>query len=534
MLKIINKWWIFSLIVLLLHLSPPNFLFAQPGSIDKTFGYDGVNIFPIGSGIARILSIAVQADAKIVAAGFFDNGQNLDFSLARLDTNGLLDESFGTNGIVTTDFNQCDNSIRSVVIQNDGKIVVSGYSIQDTLSSFVIARYHKEGTLDATFGNNGVTFTSFGVHSYGFSSAIQDDGDIVVVGAARSLNGIGSNGSSFALARYKPDGSLDTTFGDNGKVLTTIGDIADIAKSVVIQKDGKIVVAGSSTYLEGLDTGPNLALVRYTKCGIIDTTFGIAGSVVTSVNIFSSASDVLLDNDKIIVSGSTYDGIMDKFLLIKYNEDGGRDSTFGTNGMVIMAIGPYDSKATSIVLQSDHKIVEVGYSFDGLKDVFALIRLDQNGAIDSLFGNDGVVLTDINYGDSYLNAAAVQKDEKIVVGGSSQSSVSEVHFAIARYLTNSALGILDRNFANLSLSIYHDPVKDKAVLIYRLHTVTRVSIDLFDIYGNKMLTFLTDQARSPGIHNETLMFPPWISSGMYLILVSTSNTQKTIKVLMED
>jgi len=117
-------------------------LVAQPGTLDKNFGNEGITVIPFEGGYARVLSMAIQSDSKIVAAGFFHNGQNLDFALARFGTNGLLDASFGTYGLVTTDFYQGDNSIRSVVIQNDGKIVASGYAYQDTVPNFIIARYN--------------------------------------------------------------------------------------------------------------------------------------------------------------------------------------------------------------------------------------------------------------------------------------------------------------------------------------------------------------------------------------------------------
>jgi len=509
-------------------------LVAQPGTLDKNFGNEGITVIPFEGGYARVLSMAIQSDSKIVAAGFFHNGQNLDFALARFGTNGLLDASFGTYGLVTTDFYQGDNSIRSVVIQNDGKIVASGYAYQDTVPNFIIARYNYDGTLDSTFGNNGVSVTQIEMASYGFSSAIQSDGKIVVAGTAIYSSSNGQDRSSIALARYKPDGLLDSTFGVNGILITTIGEISDMAQSVKIQDDGKIVVAGSSIYKEGFNKRPEVIIIRYTANGEMDKTFGIDGVVVSLVNLFSSASEVILDSSKILVSGSTYDGITEKFLLLKFNEEGVRDSIFGTDGVVTKSIGDNKSIATSLVLQPDHKILEIGYTFNGIQNVFALARFNENGSIDSVFGEAGIVTTAIDSWDSYLNVAVMQKDGRIVVGGSAQSSSAAARFVIAQYSLTPNLGILNNYEAEPTISIFPNPVNDRTTLSYKLASKSMISICLYDLYGNKIFTFISNQVKNPGISYEELIFPTWISSGMYMIVLSASSEKKAIKILKVD
>src|SRR5262245_34666415 len=190
---------------------------------------------------------------------------------------GTLDASFGTGGKVTTDFADAGDGVGAIAVQPDGKLVAAGAATINGQADFALARYNRDGTLDTSFGRGGQVTTDFGGRYEGAGSvALQWDGKIVVAGG--SVIGFYDN---FALARYGSDGTLDTTSGSDGKVVTNFGEVSAHADSVAVQPDGKIVVAGYAN----IDGGEDFALVRYNSNGSLDTSFGSGGKVVTDFGL---------------------------------------------------------------------------------------------------------------------------------------------------------------------------------------------------------------------------------------------------------
>lgn len=206
------------------------------GALDTSFNSTGTVVSPVGSSA----SLALQPDGKIVAAGPCYNGVNNDFCLARYLTNGALDASFNTTGAVVTAVGPSDDNASAVAIQVDGKIVVAGACSNGVNSDFCLARYHPDGTLDASFNATGTVMTAIGPgNDVASGLALQPDGKIVVAGTC-------SNGSNndFCLTRYLANGALDASFNANGKVITDISSSPDNATTLALQPDGKMVVAG--------------------------------------------------------------------------------------------------------------------------------------------------------------------------------------------------------------------------------------------------------------------------------------------------
>ena len=354
------------------------------GTLDQTFGINGRVITPIGSGNDYFNDVVVQNDGKIVAAGTSSNGSNMDFAVARYNSEGSLDTSFGTGGKTTTDFGggalPYGDNASSVVIQSDGKIVVAGSL---TPWDFGIARYNTDGTLDSSFGTGGKVRTDFnGNNDVAYSLLIQNDGKIVVVGSGRN----GSIGDyAFAIARYNTDGSLDTSFGTGGKVITDFGTGNDYGDGGVIQPDGKIVVTGDA--YNGSIGDYAFAVVRYNTDGSLDTSFGTGGKVITD---FGSGDDsaysaMIQADGKIVAGGESSNGSNYDFAVARYNTDGSLDTSFGTGGKVTTSLGNSDDEAWGGFLQSDGKIVLSGSSYTGVTDhyLFALVRYNTNGSVDS-------------------------------------------------------------------------------------------------------------------------------------------------------
>jgi uncharacterized delta-60 repeat protein len=232
------------------------------GTLDPTFGGDGIVTTDITKHVDFGFWAAAQADGKVVAAGIAGlGGPNAKFALVRYNLDGSLDSTFGGDGVVTTDFTPTVDWADSVAVQADGKIVAMGFSGQGGPNTkFALARYNPDGTLDATFGAGGKVTTDFTrFFDWGWAVAIQADGKIVAAGCS-GFTGGGTHGK-FALARYNTDGTLDTTFGDDGKVTTDFTRFDDCAGAVAIGADGKIVVAGDSGI--GGQNG-KVAVARYT------------------------------------------------------------------------------------------------------------------------------------------------------------------------------------------------------------------------------------------------------------------------------
>ena len=359
--------------------------YKTDGSLDTSFGATGKVTTPIGSGYDYANAVAIQSDGKIVAAGSASNSSNYDFALVRYDTEGLLDTSFNTTGIVIIAIGSGYDYANAVVIQSGGKIVVAGTSYNGNDYDFTLARYNTNGSLDTSFGASvlcpilsnctGIVTTDIGGSSNDSakSVAIQPDGKIVAVGHASN-----SNDTDFALVRYNAGGSLDTSFNTTGIVIIAIGSGYDTAWSVAIQPDGKIVVAGSAQIGGNLD----LALVRYNTDGSLDTSFGANGMVTTAIGSDSDAAyavaiqpDDNQPNGKIVVAGVASNSTGKDFALVRYNTDGLLDTSFNTTGIVTTAIGSSDDYANAVAVQGDGKIVAVGYTRnDGGDEDFALAR----------------------------------------------------------------------------------------------------------------------------------------------------------------
>lgn len=383
---------------------------AADGDLDSTFGGDG-KVTTSFTDPAGANAVAIQSDGEIVAGGTAGGG----FGLARYNTDGSLDTTFDTDGMVTTAITGLGDEVRGVAIQTDGKIVVAGTAEGE---AFALARYETDGTLDATFGTGGIVTTDFtSGNDAALGIAIQPNGKIVAAGSA------GTRRPAFALARYETDGTLDLSFGGDGTVTTTYG-IRGIAQAIVLQPDGKIVAAGTN--------GSGFALARYDRHGSLDTSFGHMGKATTTLTGGGSAWAVALQPDGKIVAAGAFDFFL--FAVARFRANGVLDPTFGGDGVVTTDVGRgAEQMATGLVIQASEKIVATGFEgpheFGDPVARFVLTRYRANGVLDPKFGGgDGKVSTRFK-GGAGANAVAAQDDGKIVVAGTAVDV-----FALARYL----------------------------------------------------------------------------------------------------
>jgi uncharacterized delta-60 repeat protein len=349
--------------------------YSADGSLDSSFGSGGTALAAFahsayGWAAALYPKVGTANDGKIVVEGWTYVSSKKGFTgdvlaLARFNTNGTLDSTFGSGGEVTTAFPSVGSvTSRGVVITSTGKIVAVG----DNGTDYVLARYNANGTLDPTFGTGGTVTTAFTSGTYEENLAQQPDGKLVVVG---------ETGSSWQLVRYNVNGTLDSSFG-NGGVVVTAGSTVANTKAVAIYpnagtaNDGKIIVAGTvkpGNYQE-------FAVNRYNPDGSLDTTWGGSGEVTTAISANNDqAGGVAIQSDgKVVAAGrSAYNGNF-RFALTRYNTEGSLDSTFGAGGIVITAIGTATSEANGVVIQSNGDIVVAGNTLNGSAGNFAMAR----------------------------------------------------------------------------------------------------------------------------------------------------------------
>jgi uncharacterized delta-60 repeat protein len=399
-------------------------------------------------------------------------------------TAGTLDTSFGGTGIVTTQVGTGGDGGLAVAVfpqsdpnGNAGKIVVVGSanSSSGSQGGFALVRYNTDGSLDTSFGTsgNGQVMTLLSPTAQANTVAIQSDGKIVVGGDTYV-----SNREEFALARYNPNGTLDTSFGNGGVVIThfavptskkTTNSSSGAIESLVIQPDGQILVAGVAWFTINGSSSEDVPLARYNTNGTLDTSFGNGGTVFTRTGTtYEAARSVGLQTingvTKIVVVGdSTSSGQNpDDTVVIRYNLNGSIDTSFGVNGIASLTSFPMIAVAGAI--QPDGKILAAGWWDPNQNTIgFGLARFNADGSLDTTFNGDGAVGTipgPLYEGEAW--SVVVQPDGAIILGGqmavptpNTSPQTYTVDFGLARYTPT---GQLDPSFGPSGTGIVLTPV----------------------------------------------------------------------------
>lgn len=407
---------------------------TQAGTLDPAFGLDGRVLTSFGPGDDQVNDLAVQADGRIVVAGQSDrgtSGQDNEFALARYLPNGSLDSTFGTNGRARTVFGD-DAAATGLALQPDGRIVAVGWSWSDSAqlggtTTIAIARYLAGGTLDSSFGGDGKVRTKVGRNSWGAAVAVTDDG-ILAAGRA-SVHGA----LVWVVARYDFDGSLDPTFGGDGTITTAFPQNAS-AGDLAVDQDGTFAIAGTM-YVDANGDGV-FAVARYLPDGSLDTGFSADGMRTISLGAgLTTANAIVIQPDgRIVVAGGAGKepaGPTIRFALVRLDPDGSKDASFGANGVVRTFFGPGDDHVSDVVLQPNGRIVAAGWADD---HGFALARYASDGSLDPTFGGDGRATS--SFDDEWPGATAVglQPNGKIVAAGRGPGPSGSGDMELVRYL----------------------------------------------------------------------------------------------------
>jgi uncharacterized delta-60 repeat protein len=446
------------MLVALLSTSRLSKVSAAAGDLDSAFGSSGKLVSDLFGQNEVASAIALQGDGKFVVAGYTGlsaTSQRADFALARYHSNGALDPSFGSGGKVVTDFDPAHrDQANAIAVQADGKIIAAGFtsflgSDDNTDYAFALARYHADGALDLSFGNGGKVVTNLsnpsGFNTYYRESinaiAIQNDGRIVVTGAgflniAQSMD--------FTTVRYNSDGSLDNSFGTGGRVFSNFSnpnptEANDSAGEVFLQGDGKILVAGRVHHLAF-----GYGLARYNRDGSPDLSFGQGGQLTTSVprqasgNASKETAMAVQADGRILIGGFARNNDVNYFALSRYQASGAPDAAFGNGGQVTVNVS---GAIRSLKIQSDGRIIAAGTASENAGD-FRLARFQTDGSLDESFMGGSSVTTDFSGNADQLFSSAIQSDGKLIAVGATTNNAGNSDFAVARYLTgDEATGI---------------------------------------------------------------------------------------------
>lgn len=380
-----------------------------PGDPDPTFGTDGKVILQVHNSIPVYPEgMAVQSDGKIVAVVGYDIEQ-----LMRLNSDGSLDSTFGTGGIVrfTWSVGTSYGNVTALALQNVGgqeRIVVAGYSPlqvgRNNVAALHVERFMPDGSVDTSFGTNGHTVINTG---YADAIAIQPDGKILTVG-----------GDAGKLVRLNANGTLDTAFGSGGVVNSGYG------RSLAINAAGGILVGGYVTIGKGNKARQIMTVKRYSSSGVADTGFGSAGIATADFGTTSQLWNLAIDVLGNILAGGSAPGPA----LARFTPNGLVDTTFGGTGKVVFP--GLAGAGRGLVMQNDSKIVVTGQSNNN----FGLVRFNYDGSVDTGFGNGGSVVADV-YGADFSNVSVLQIDPlcacpKIVMSGGAVPNTTFARFIV--------------------------------------------------------------------------------------------------------
>jgi uncharacterized delta-60 repeat protein len=408
---------------------------AQPGNIDSTFGSNGVAKNFIHYSFDFLSSLEVQTDDKILASGYtqYDSiAHKYGMVCVRYHANGIIDSSFAVNGKAIITLNNGSGLGYAIKLLPNGKIILAGSSKISGNIGFACVRLNSDGSIDSTFGNAGVVITPIGLSDdRALTIHVHNDGRFLLAGYSK----LGSYLRA-VMIRYLYDGSIDMSFGNNGMVMETLISSNILFRGIVSDSIGNYIVGGYHTPI----TYTYAMLKKYSSLGAVDSSFGASGTFTTSVgNILNeTCTKIIQQPDAKLLVGVTSDyAATKKFGVLRYHPSSTiSDASFGngSSGTSFVNTGTMRYTASSLALQQDGKILVSGNYNNVSTYSFALLRYNANGTVDSTFGTNGIVTTSIlpTNDNSKASDVVTQSTGAIVVGGITTSN-NISRFTLVRY-----------------------------------------------------------------------------------------------------
>ena len=499
---------IFSIVM----MTCPFLIFAQAGTTDLSFSGDGKAIFCFDTNSIVNNSI-LQNDGKIIITGLKES--NTSFA-CRVNSDGTIDSSFGNDGIVViaTNLTTEANSIcYSSALQNDGKIILVGnFTSFSGDHNLMVIRLNSNGTPDTNFGVNGKLNLDLGtLYDFAYSVKTQTDGKILIGGSSGGVNG------GFCLVRLLPTGQIDSSFGTNGMVVTIISPGNESAiKSLDLLPNGKIIALGNRVN----NGSQNIVLAQYNNDGSLDSSFGISGKTETIIEtgISDDARNIkALPNGNLLIQGifNLYGAFSDGGnMLIQYTSNGNLDLNFGTNGVVIN-LGEYSGYGLAV--QANGKIIVSG----SVTGETIIARYLPNGTYDNTFSDDGkVIMSILDNHISFSSTVLISNDNKIIASGFTDN---EDYSLGCVGLIKINLEILDnQGFTFQSFKLCPNPVKGEILNIANLEEATTYRV--FNLMGQEL---------AKGKIENNAVYVGSLKAGAYLIEITSGNASSTKRFIKE-
>jgi uncharacterized delta-60 repeat protein len=505
---------------------------AQTVSLDPGFGSAGKITSRILSPLTA-KSVLVQPDGKILVLSFASLSSARSAVLFRYQPDGRPDISFDGDGVaeIAIEFGG-DNLSRAMALQNDGKIVIVGgcrSGMGATYNDFAVMRLNSDGSVDNTFGTSGKVITPVSSRqNEAYTVAIQKDGKIILGGVANGS----SYSNQYALVRYRTDGTLDPTFDGDGIVVTTAAALNGFPLDLKIQTDGKILLAGAGSIID-------MVTARFNIDGSLDNlfnssgynSFGICGggSVARSLALQPDGKIVVAGFGRELKSGSSAKDT-NVMIFSRLNANGTLDYAFGGSGVFKRKVGDFDAEIYAAAIQVDGKIIAVGYSADAAGNIQAtLVRYNSNGTPDLSFGTDGLYRTNFDNTDKY-QTMALQSDGKLVAAGfgaytPTAGGLSTYQMILARYVFGPSSISEASNGSYNRLKVYPNPGGNQSV-ISLLEPLQNVSVSITNSLGQQIRAF-NDITGQSFIWNH-----PELPAGIYFVQLLENGTLRGVERLV--
>ncbi len=498
-----------------------------PGTLDSTFGTNGIRKTDYNFQHNISTASAIQDDGKIILAGHSFQSSTTYPTFARYKPSGNLDPDF-CDGAGITGFVPPTGAewIHDMILQPDGKILAIGYFSNNSHSIYdmIVMRLKSDGKLDGTFNNTGRIQIDFGPYkSFGHALAIQDDGKIIAVGYLE----VGINYVHCALCRLNTDGTIDYNFGTNGLIILDLGYLHNYTNNVAIQGD-KILIGGLS-YMYGGDS-EYITLCRLNSDGSLDDSFGLDGITTIEIDmnvwvLVSRGAMCLDDQDRILYGAFISDDQDDYFAIYRFLSDGNLDKSFGENGFTVTDL-EQNAAINAVTIQSDGKIIAGG--FQGNSN-FAMVRYLENGEPDISFGTDstGIVIT--NLPESAITSLKMSEEGKIIASGKAKNFGGNKDFVLARYHSGLNVGIETKDNVEINFSINPNPVADQAILSFSLKEAVRVRAEVINTFGS-IVASITDEYYPEGEY-QLRWDGSGLPAGVYIVKMTVGDMIYTSKIV---
>jgi uncharacterized delta-60 repeat protein len=508
-----TQYLIFAFAIL---ISGSNNLPGQTVTTDHTFGINGIVTSDLFNKNDIANDVIIQPDGKILVAASSVVQSHSKFAVVRYTGNGLIDTTFGDHGITSISVGSANDKATALALQADGKIVVCGYYDNNFYNDAAVIRLNTDGTIDTTFGASGICrFVLSNQFDELHDIAIQSDGKIVVGGRT-----FFNNSYDFLLIRLLADGTPDNSFGASGIVRTDINSSYDCIYSISLVANDKILVSGNreigSSYF---------AAARYHSNGDLDMAFGTNGiTTIGSGNRFDNCMAMAMQNDSsIILAGTHHNSNVDEYMIVKLDNNGIADSSFGANSLVLLPTLNANDAVNDVITQYDGRILLAG---SGVGQQPVLLRLNEDGALDSTFGANGFFATNSGSSINSLNGIVMLPDSSVLMCGFSFNGLDN-DILLTKALIDFTSSV-EYNSGYLNLNIYPNPAADHLTVTLPYMLDDAGVIQIFGREGKLVL-----EHRFPFLSSPVNIGLPTLKQGVYFLQIKSKKYYSSSKFVVQ-